>query len=87
MTCSDEYVNDNYNVMTLKIRKSGYLIFWISIANGIVLILNLFICIYKAILDLCLHKKDSNIIKKYKFKIKELNEKLVKAQIKQLEKN
>ena len=87
MTCSDEYVNDNYNVMTLKIRKSGHLILWISIANGIVLILNLFICIYKAILDLCLHKKDSNIIKKYKFKIKELNEKLVKAQIKQLEKN
>ena len=87
MTCSDEYVNDNYNVMTLKIRNSGKKIFYISLGNLLILLLTLFVGIYKAIIDLKLKKKDSNIIKKYKYKIKELNGRLIKAQKKLLEHN
>ena len=87
MTCSDDYVNDNYNVMTLKIRNSGKKIFYISLGNLLILLLTLFVGIYKAIIDLKLKKKDSNIIKKYKYKIKELNGRLIKAQKKLLEHN
>ena len=79
MNCSDQYVNDNFNVMTQKIRNSGY---WIEVCSYISLvscILNVIQFIYKIIYELILQKKnDYNNDKKYKYKIKTLNEELLK---------
>lgn len=79
MNCSDQYVNDNFNVMTQKIRNSGY---WIIVCTYISLascILNFIQLIYKIIYELILQKKnDYNNDKKYKYKIKTLNEELLK---------
>ena len=86
MNCSDPYVNDNYNVMTEKIRKSGdyiELCSWLSLAACIC---NLIQLIYKIIYELILQKNnDYNNDKKYKYKIKELNEELLKKQNKIIE--
>ena len=80
MTCSDVYVNDNYNLMTLKMRNSGDRINDCMMVNMVIAGFNLLGLIYKIIIDCCLNKKDSIIINKYKYKIKQLNEHLLKAQ-------
>ena len=89
MNCSDTYVNDNYNLMTLKLRKSGHNIFICSIIDWIIVGLNALALIYKCVIDYCLNKKekekDSIIIKKYKYKIQKLNENLLEAQKKLIE--
>ena len=80
MTCSDVYVNDNYNLMTKKMRESGQRILECMVANIIIAVLNLLGLIYKIIVDFCLIKKDSIVINRYKYKIKQLNEHLLKVQ-------
>ena len=80
MKCSDIYVNHNYNLMTEKIRKSGDNIVLCFIFTAISLVLDFLGFIYKVVISYCLKEKDSNVIKKYKYKIKQLNEQLLKAQ-------
>ena len=80
MKCSDIYVNHNYNLMTEKIRKSGDNIVLCFIFTAISLGLDFLGFIYKVVISYCLKEKDSNVIKKYKYKIKQLNEQLLKAQ-------
>jgi len=72
MACSDPYTNDKYNVMIIKIRNNGnYISFCSWIFIGVVITELLILAI--RIIWWCANKKESNKIKKYQYKIEELN--------------
>ena len=79
MECSDNYTNDNYNIMILKLRKSGK-----NIENSYYVIIVFFVLLVLAfllrILIEVVNNKETKKIKKYKYKINELNNKVLELQ-------